>query len=269
MQFLRKIPFVFYLSLPIFIVGVILNNENLATVFIVLILIGLIQLFLRFLYWLLKNIFSNKKIILALLSLIIIFFGYILFVYEDAYYAHAQNIRIAIDSDNPITRDFAVDLAKKYPGSFNFDQAVSIYKHIRSNWKYVDDPYDKEHFTPASRSIQLGLAGDCDDFAIVMAATLRAIGANTRIVLAYGETDGHAYAEVNVGDDPNQFLSVLQRRYSFFFIPLVYSLNYTPSDQGNWVNLDWFSNHPGGKSYEGKNGAIVYPNGSYQLVSWE
>ena len=72
------------------------------------------------------------------------------------------------------------------------------------NWKYVNDPKGFEYFSPASETIKLKLSGDCDDFAIVMAATLQAIGANTRVVMAYGEKSGHAYAEVNMGEGFNE-----------------------------------------------------------------
>ena len=178
------------------------------------------------------------------------------------YAKYAPSVASAIDSNNPITRDFAVSIAKRYPGEFNSDQIISIYKHIKRNWKYVNDPKGFEYFSPASRTIQLGLSGDCDDFAIVMAATMKAIGADTRVVLASNSTSGHSYAEVNVGENVNSFLGDVQRHYSFLFIPLVYSIKYSKDKDGNWVNLDWFDNHPGGEVFERTAAHYIYPDGS-------
>lgn len=181
----------------------------------------------------------------------------------------ANNIAYAIDSDNPITRNFAVDLAKKYPGEFNFNQVCSIYKFIKNNWKYVNDPKEFEYFSPASETIKLKLSGDCDDFAIVMAATLQAIGANTRVVMAYGEKSGHAYAEVNMGEKFNEDIATIRSHFSFLFIPLIDNIWYQESDDGNWLNLDWTAEHPGGEYFCAKEGLYIYPNGKYKRVRFK
>lgn len=223
----------------------------------------------------LVRISRNKKVLLgkgiAVLAIVISLIVFMVFAEFHSEYEKrmASQIAAAIDSSNPVTRDFAIKFAKKYPGGFNLDQVISIYKYVRNNWKYVDDPRGNEYFSPASRTIKLGLAGDCDDFAIVMAATLKAIGAETRIVLAYGRPNGHAYAEVNVGSNIDKAIRKIKSRYSFFFIPYVGDIYYRSSFGEHWINLDWFANHPGGEYFPSKNGLYVYPDGILRRIRWD
>ncbi|MEN6609770.1 MAG: hypothetical protein ABFC24_02930, partial [Methanoregulaceae archaeon] len=79
----------------------------------------------------------------------------------------AAVIRDAIDPLNPVTRDFAVSLVPRaHGGPFNLAQACDLWETVYSRWTYVDDPRGDEYFSPASRTITLGLKGDCDDFAV-------------------------------------------------------------------------------------------------------
>ena len=179
------------------------------------------------------------------------------------YYDIARKVANAIDSENPYTREFAAFLAKEYPGEFNFNQVCLIYDFIRANWKYIDDPKGSEYFALASQTIGLELAGDCDDFAIVMAAALKAIGADVRVVFTFSQDGGHAYAEVNIGEDLEKNIDVVRRHYSFFFIPLKDPIFYHSAEDGTWLNLDWSAEHPGGPYSEWDNAIAIYPNGKF------
>ena len=106
--------------------------------------------------------------------------------------------------DNPITRNFAVELASKSLGSYNVGQIAYIYDYIYKNWKYVSDPTGKEYFSKASETIENNLSGDCDDFAILLSSCIEAIGGNTRITFAQNSTGGHAYTEVRISQNEEE-----------------------------------------------------------------
>ena len=73
---------------------------------------------------------------------------------------------------------------------------------IASSWKYVSDPGVAwgDYVSPARRSLALGLAGDCDDFAVMVASCEEAIGGKARIVHGYTAKEAHAWAELWLGD---------------------------------------------------------------------
>ncbi len=56
-----------------------------------------------------------------------------------------------------------------------------------------------DYYSPANRTIALGLAGDCDDFAILNAACIEAIGGIARIEGGFCTGGGHAWGEVLIG----------------------------------------------------------------------
>ncbi|HNU57195.1 MAG TPA: transglutaminase domain-containing protein, partial [Flavobacteriales bacterium] len=79
---------------------------------------------------------------------------------------------------------------------FTMVQAFSIFKEINSRWRYVSDVKGGEYFAPPAESLEL-MAGDCDDHALLMAACIRAIGGQVRLV----RTEGHVYPELLIGTE--------------------------------------------------------------------
>lgn len=170
----------------------------------------------------------------------------------------SSEISKAIDYTSPTTRDFAVKVAAIHPGEYNIDQICYIYEYVFNRWRYVSDPHGCDYFSPASRTIELGLVGDCDDYAILMSALIEAIGGTSRIVII----EDHAYAEVYLGEynstDTNQILKYLEEKYNS-------TMHYHIDEEGGvWLNLDWTARHPGGE-YQGTPQYIVYPNGWYEV----
>lgn len=117
------------------------------------------------------------------------------------------------------------------------------------SWTYVADPagFLGDYVAKASESIRIGLRGDCDDFAVLMATAIRAIGGACRIFIVQGKLGGHAIAEVYIGKDDAEArdcLMYVSVRYNVFLGNL-----WIDRDQGYWLLLDWdFSAknpHPG------------------------
>jgi len=180
------------------------------------------------------------------------------------YSNRAQKIASAIDYTNSITRNYAVQLAAKYPGNYSISQICQIWEDVKPNWKYVNDPAGSDYFAPASQSIGNGLAGDCDDFAIVMAALIQAIGGGTRVVSGFAEPSGHAWAEVYVGNQQDsKCQSVLQSVARRYHTAEIYT--HADADGGLWMNLDWSASHPGGPFYNASSYLLVRSSGYWQF----
>lgn len=163
----------------------------------------------------------------------------------------ASLLRDAIQPMDPDVRNFAVKAATKNFEGFAADeqeqtliQSLSIFKEINSRWKYVADPKGQEYIATAAESIE-HLSGDCDDHAVLMAASILAIGGDVRLI----RTKAHIYPELYVGD-----LRRMQRveyliRSKFFKEHLTNEpLFHHVDDNGDiWLNLDYTRKYPGGE----------------------
>lgn len=171
-----------------------------------------------------------------------------------------------VEPDNQRVHNEAVGLALKYPGDHTIDQICSIYSYLKSGddskqgWGYVPDPRGLDYFNYANASLTLGDntnyvgGGDCDDFAILMAALVESVGGTTRIILAHNNsTGGHAYAEVYVGQlkaTNNQVEEVLKWLEQNYDTDKIYT-HIDVDIKEVWLNLDWSADHPGGPLYQG------------------
>ena len=183
-----------------------------------------------------------------------------------------REINLKLNAGNPIVKDKARDLILEYPGDGTINQICSIYEYMVGNWSYARDAWRIEEFQYSNKSLEYGKGkfsgqGDCDDFAILLAALIQSVGGTPRIIFAYGPTGGHAYTEVFLGkytgedSDVGCMLRWLRSRYS------VKEIN-THSDLNSgeiWLNLDWWkesggTKHPGGRFFSATKQSQVYPD---------
>lgn len=144
------------------------------------------------------------------------------------------------------TKNFANQLAAKAPGTYNMRQVCEIFNYCYNNWRYVNDPSGQEYLASSSQSIASHLTGDCDDYAVLMASCIIAIGGNASIILAYDETSGHAYAEVEISS--MNFENVKETILEYYPNIDIDNLNIRQDSNGRvWLNLDWSAKHPGGE----------------------
>jgi len=182
----------------------------------------------------------------------------------------ATKIKNAMDYTNPTTRDFALTLIPNtHEGNYNIAQICDLWEAVYQKWTYVNDPQGSDYFSPASRTIQLGLKGDCDDFAITVGSLVQSIGGSTRIVTAYNAEGGHAYPEVYIGSSKaslEKVASYIGKRYHTTGI--AYHARTKDGVTQYWLNLDWQSRFPGGKYFhESGEMTIYYPNGYWYQTS--
>ena len=178
----------------------------------------------------------------------------------------AQEYNYAMEPTNSAVRTFALNAIKNSNGgNYNIGQICDIYDKLYKSWTYVNDPAGKEYVAKASESVRL-LKGDCEDYAILMASCIIAIGGSSRIIVAHdSNNDGHAYAEVYMSDnesDIDSLIKSISRRYGGKTIHY-HTYKYEGKTE-YWLNLDWTASHPGGKFFEhtGKM-LVIKSDGSY------
>jgi len=179
-------------------------------------------------------------------------------------FSNRSKIISAIDYENPIVRDFAVNAVNRYfkdqqrqnAEYRNTIQCFAVFKRINNNWNYVNDPASREYFATAPESAKL-LAGDCDDHSILMAAALKSIGGKPRLI----HTTGHIYPELFVGNKNDlERLNFLIKKELFPKESAGQDIFYHEDESGNiWLNLDYTAEYPGGPFMNEKVLDIIYP----------
>jgi hypothetical protein len=170
----------------------------------------------------------------------------------------------AIDHKNPIVRKFAVEAVneffkKEQKKHMDYErvlvQSFAVFKKINSNWNYVSDPDNDEYFAKASESVKL-MAGDCDDYSVLMAAAIKSIGGKVRLTFI----KGHIYPELWIGseDDLQRIMPVITEK--LFRDEIDKPLNYYKDSKGNvWINLDYTADYPGGAYMGDEVVEYIYP----------
>jgi len=180
----------------------------------------------------------------------------------DPFY-NADQLRRLINEVDPETRRTAVRMAtihftevKFAPDETVLVRSLSIFKEINNRWTYVSDPKGREYFAPVGESLDL-MAGDCDDHAVLMAALIKAVGGEVRLV----RTTGHVYPELLIGDNARlERAAHLIRKVLFVKevgdAPLYH---HTDADGRHWINLDYTRRYPGGELMDERIVGILEP----------
>jgi hypothetical protein len=183
---------------------------------------------------------------------------------EDKVFPKATEFREAIDFTNPITRNYAASIAVMHfeehqtNSNMRLIQFFSVFKEVRKRWRYVFDPTGRDYFSKASETIgQLKMdgkfKGDCDDYSILMAACIKSVGGEVKLVRtrvdAGGVITGHVYPEVLVGTQKDlETINYLIREVLFVKEnkgkPIYYHVD---KNHNVWLNFDYNDYYPGGK----------------------
>ncbi len=144
---------------------------------------------------------------------------------------------------------------KEHERKFGYNvRYLSLFKYINSNFTYIADPKRDEYFATPMETIKLKLSGDCDDHSILMAACMRAIGGEVRLVMV----EGHIYPELGIADE-RQFSSMVRAIDRLFHDELRDYVHYHVDNGKFWINLDYSAPYPGGPYVDRKVLNIIYP----------
>lgn len=168
-----------------------------------------------------------------------------------ATFQDAFQLQALVENAGPEVRKAAVKMAtarftkaEAHPDDHTLVQCFSVFSEINSRWRYVSDRKGGEYFASPAESHEL-MAGDCDDHAVLMAACIKAVGGEVRLV----RTDGHVYPELKIGDDAQlERATVLIREKLFRKQARRAPLHHHTDAYGvHWINLDYTRPYPGGE----------------------
>ena len=157
----------------------------------------------------------------------------------------------AVDFQSPQVRNFALATTSKHFKNVKKSgevrtmiQCFAVFKEIRNNWNYVNDPKGSEYIADASESLQ-HFSGDCDDHAILMAACIKAIGGTPRFI----HTGGHLYPEMLIGTQKElETATYFIKEILFASESYNQQIHYHIDERGQiWLNLDYTATYPGGR----------------------
>lgn len=166
-------------------------------------------------------------------------------------FPNKSKISKAVDFTNANVRNFAVNATTKHFGTQQqkgknriMIQCFAVFKEINSRWNYVNDPKGREYIAFASESVQ-HFSGDCDDHAILMTASIKAIGGTPRII----HTGGHLYPELLIGNNTDLETALYFIKEVLFIKESEYEqIHYHIDERGQiWLNLDYTATYPGGE----------------------
>ncbi len=187
------------------------------------------------------------------------------FVEKEDPFSREALIVYAIDYNSAKTREVASNWAiKNFQAYDNIlplktAQELSIFKEVRKRWNYVYDPDGEDLYVKSSNTLKLldeddKLKGDCDDYSIVMAGLIKAIGGEVQLVRTLitnpdSTVTGHLYPEVKIGTKKDLELVAYLIKNELFKKeakgkPIYY---YIDKNGDVWLNFDYFDFYPGGK----------------------
>mgnify|MGYP000005633144 CR=1 FL=1 len=142
--------------------------------------------------------------------------GSFTFEEQSAEFKYKQRIINAVDYRNEIVKNkanaWAVVNFEEYKPTFpslKILHCFSIFKEVRRRWNYVYDPKGEEYYSRTSVTLnQLEdddkVKGDCDDYSILIAGLLTAVGGEVELVRTEVQIGdrvvGHLYPELKIGD---------------------------------------------------------------------
>ncbi|MFC2111069.1 transglutaminase [Bacteroidota bacterium] len=163
---------------------------------------------------------------------------------------NADKIKKAINYTDPDLRTFAVSSSLEHFNSKvlyrrygNIIRYFSIFK-VLNKWNYVPDPVGDDYYAKSTESI-VTFGGDCDDYSILMAACIKSVGGEVRLI----HTKRHLYPEVKI-EDRDEFLGIvyLIKRELFYKESLGRKIYYHLDSENNiWLNFDNTARYPGGR----------------------
>lgn len=167
--------------------------------------------------------------------------------YHKNYYFYFDKMNKLVNPYDSIIYQKAVQISSKYGDEYNIAKVCAIFDYVYENVEYINDT-DDEWTQP---SIALVKGGDCEEFAMLIAAMVTSIGGTARIYI----TDNHAFSAIYIGRD----LKLLDCIDSYYQANLSYAL--FEDEFGYWLVADPLGNFylgglPAGGVVEGGGGRI-------------
>ena len=143
------------------------------------------------------------------------------------YYEKTNDI---VDFDS-LAVEMAANIATATQGNnYNIGKVCAIFDYVNENVVYTDDPGGDVWYSPRD-TLGFGI-GDCEDYAMLIAAMVEDVGGTTRMYL----TNDHAFAAVYLGNNESDLLSATEDVRAYYGTKA--KVHAMVDEKGYWIVAD-------------------------------
>jgi hypothetical protein len=156
-----------------------------------------------------------------------------------------RKVNDLVQPEVPEVVEVADEVRQGLGDTYNLYWIASLFEWVLDELEYQSDPSDDDVWSPAGETCTL-LAGDCEDFSIVISSVVEHWGGNSRFYII----SGHAFAAVYLGPPEMDTNAVANALNKFYGTSARYS--WFRDGMGYWIIADGTaSQYLGGLPYNG------------------
>ncbi len=144
---------------------------------------------------------------------------------NNAYYF--DKVSQLIDQDREVIGSL-VENSTLGEGAYTIQKVCDVYEYVISSLEYIPDPVNGENQWTSPASCLSRGGGDCEDYAVLFASLMEAVGGSARVII----TSSHAFNAVYIGEDTSS-LSSIEERYGLEIPFQIYE-----DELGKWLIIE-------------------------------
>ncbi len=149
---------------------------------------------------------------------------------EHNYRMYYERVNELVDFDSENVASAAENATVNLGAEYNIGKVCAIFDYLDDNCVYTEDPNGDDWYSPDE--LLNSLEGDCEDYAMLIAAMVNEIGGTSRVYL----TNDHAFAAVYVGNTSEEFEAASDDIQSYY--GTVLKTHAMVDETGYWVIAD-------------------------------
>ena len=176
---------------------------------------------------------------------------------EYNYRNYYERVNELIDFDSENVTSAAAEATEGMGNEYNIGKVCAIFDYLDKNCVYTEDPGGDKWYSPDE--LLDSLQGDCEDYAMLIAAMVEDIGGTSRIYL----TNDHAYAAVYIGNTIEDYEQARDDIRAYYGADV--KTHAMRDDTGYWMNVDPLGTFYAGGLAVGQSPTEMY-NGSWNTT---
>ncbi|MCK5397057.1 MAG: transglutaminase domain-containing protein, partial [Thermoplasmata archaeon] len=149
---------------------------------------------------------------------------------EHNYRAYYERVNELVSFDSENVASAAAAATEGMGDEYNIGKVCAIFDYLDDNCVYTEDPGGDKWYSPDE--LLDSLEGDCEDYAMLIAAMVENIGGTTRVYL----THDHAFAAVYVGNSTEEYEQASNDIQSYYGTDV--KTHAMVDETGYWINVD-------------------------------
>ena len=149
---------------------------------------------------------------------------------EYNYRSYYKRVNELVDFDSENVSSAADEATEGMGNEYNIGKVCAIFDYLDENCVYTEDPGGDKWYSPDE--LLDSMEGDCEDYAMLIAAMVEDIGGTSRVYL----TNDHAFAAVYVGNTTDDFEQASDDVQAYYGANV--KTHAMVDETGYWMNVD-------------------------------